>query len=125
MNAIHSPTNERLEREVADIEKELPTLESDPERKRMREETLASHKERLDLVRQQQLRVEQLLHQSESCEASLHRTRLDIANPPSRHSRIECTCLDRYIANDHQSGKGGAGGVEKAWHLTRLSCRHK
>ena len=51
MTAIHSPTNERLEREIVEIEKELPSLEHDPERKRMREETLASHSERLDLVK--------------------------------------------------------------------------
>ena len=82
MTAVHSPTNERLEKEIVDIERELETLRGDQsqaERVRMREETIASHKERLDLVKQQQLRVDQLLHQCENCEASLHRTRLDVA----------------------------------------------
>jgi len=82
MTAIHSPTNERLEKELVDIEKELETLRQDEaqaERVRMREETMVSHKERLDLVKQQQIRVDQILHQCESCEASLHRTRIEVA----------------------------------------------
>ena len=78
MTAIHSPTNERLEREMVEIKKQLED-ESQPERVTMLEERLASHQERLDLVNQQQLRVDQLLCQSESCEASLHRTRIEVA----------------------------------------------
>ena len=78
MTAIHSPTNERLETEIVDTKKQLEN-ESQPERVKMLDERLASHQERLDLVKQQQLRVDQLLHQCESCEASLHRTRLDVA----------------------------------------------
>ena len=78
MTAIHSPTNERLERELVDTKKQLEN-ESQLERVKMLEDKLASHQERLDLVKQQQLRVDQLLFQSESCEASLHRTRIEIA----------------------------------------------
>ena len=82
MAAIHSPSNPRLEQEIPQIEEELQTLRRDlsqAERVRMREETIASHAERLDLVGQQRLRVDQLLHQAGACEASLHRTHIEIA----------------------------------------------
>ena len=82
MTAIHSPQSERLQREIVDYEKELETLRrdsSEAERVKMREGTIASNKEILALIGQQQLRVEQLLYQSEQCEASLRRTRIEIA----------------------------------------------
>ena len=79
-----------------DIEKELDTLrgdESQAERLKMREETVASHRERLGLVQQQQLRVDQLLHQCENCEASLHRTRLDVAGLQADSSSSSVSAL--------------------------------
>ncbi len=82
MTAIRSPENERLEREIVEYEKELEVLKNDEceaPRVKMREETIASHRQRLELVNQQALRVDQLLHQSEICEASLHRTHIEIA----------------------------------------------
>lgn len=82
MTAIRSPQNERLEREIVEFQKELEALkgnESQAPRVAMREETIASHRQRLELVNQQALRVDQLLHQSEICEASLHRTHIEIA----------------------------------------------
>ena len=82
MAAVHSPGNQRLEQEIGQIEEELQTLRRDrsqSERVRMGEETVASHRERLELVGQQQLRADQLLHQAGACEASLHRTRIEIA----------------------------------------------
>ena len=81
MAAIHSPSNQRLKREIVEIEKELQDLRRDrsqAERVRMREETIASHKERLGLVGQQQLKEDQLLHQAGACEASLDLTRIEI-----------------------------------------------
>ena len=93
MTAIHSPNNERMESEVAELEKELEDLRSDASqaaRVRMREETIASHRELLELVSQQQLRVDQLLHQTEGCAASLDRTRIEIAalKADSAESRV-------------------------------------
>ena len=82
MTAIRSPQNERLEREIVEFTIELKAMkgnESQAPRIKMREETIASHRQRLDLVNQQALRVDQLLHQSEICEASLHRTHIEIA----------------------------------------------
>ncbi len=46
---------------------------------RVSEDRLASRKQSLDLVDQLQLRVGQLLFQAERCEASLYRTRIEVA----------------------------------------------
>ena len=82
MTAIQSPNNNSLQEEVVELEKELESFRRDAsqgERVRMREETIASHRERLALVTQQQLRVDQLVHQSEGCAASLDLTRIEVA----------------------------------------------
>ncbi len=82
MREIHSPNNEKLGEEAGELEREIEALKSDEtqaERLKILETTLASHKERLDLVKEQRLRVDGLLQQSDSCEASLHRTRIELA----------------------------------------------
>lgn len=82
MRAIHSPYTRKLEAELADLEKEVESLRGDEtqaERLRVREETVASHKERLALIKDQQLRVDDLLRQSDGCEASLQKTRIELA----------------------------------------------
>ena len=73
---------EKLEGDVLRLQEEIETLSK--ERKqgtaiRMREERLASHQELLDMIRQQHVRVDELLHQSDTCRASLHRTRIELA----------------------------------------------
>ena len=45
----------------------------------IREDTLASHRQRLAMLDQLQLRAEQLLHLAGRCEASLHLTRIELA----------------------------------------------
>ena len=82
MREIHSPNNEKLKAETVRLDKEIESMTGDgtqAERLKMLEATLASHKGRLDLIEQQQLRVDGLLHQSDSCEASLHRVRIELA----------------------------------------------
>ena len=82
MKEIHSPNNRKLEAEVADLEGQIGAMEKDDtqtERLSILKATVASHKERLGLIQQQSLRVDGLLHQSDSCEASLHRTRIELA----------------------------------------------
>ena len=49
-------------------------------RAQIREATIESHRERLELLSQQQLRIDELLFQSNRCEASLARTRLEAAS---------------------------------------------
>ena len=80
--AIYLPDAERLEAEVARLELEIETLSGDETqgaRVKMREEMLASHRELLDMIEKEQLRVDELLHQSHRCEASLRRTRIELA----------------------------------------------
>ena len=82
MRAVHTPGRERLERELAEMEREVGTLkldESQAGRLRLREDTLASHRQRLDMLDQLQLRLERFLYQAGRCEASLHRTRIELA----------------------------------------------
>ena len=82
MREIRSPNNEKLKAEAAELEQEITSLrreETQAERLGILEATLASHKERLNLIEQQQIRVDGLLHQSDSCEASLHRVRIELA----------------------------------------------
>ena len=72
----------RVRSRVGELEAQIGSLRGDEaqaDRLRILEATVASHKERLDLIDGQQLRVDGLLHQSDSCEASLHRTRVELA----------------------------------------------
>ena len=82
MRAIHGPNREQLEAEIADLEGEIATFEhNDSQRARtlILEETLASHRQRLGMLEQLRLRADQLLHLAGRCEASLHRTRIEVA----------------------------------------------
>ena len=75
MRAVQTPGKERLERELAEMERDVETLkldESQAGRLALKEDTLASHRQRLDMLDQIQLRLEGLLYQAGRCEASLH-----------------------------------------------------
>lgn len=83
MEAVHAPGGESLEKEIARLETELHTPKSgeiEAERLRLVEETLASCKERLDMLNRLQLYIDQLLYQARRCEASLHSTRIELAS---------------------------------------------
>ena len=61
---------------------EVEALQGDEDqlgRLRLKEDTLASHSQRLAMLEKLQLRVEQLLYQASRCEASLHGTRVELA----------------------------------------------
>jgi hypothetical protein len=82
MQAVHPSERHRLEAEVLELEKRVETLRTDrsqAERAKLMEATMSSHLERLDIMQKQQLRIEELLHLSGRCEASLHRTRMELA----------------------------------------------
>lgn len=82
MRAIRSPSREELEAKIGDLEKEIESLSVDETpgtRGRSLKESLASHKERLEMLKQQEMRVDELLHQAGRCEAALHRTRIELA----------------------------------------------
>ena len=82
MHAAGGASRERLVGEIAQIERQVEAMkgaETQPDWTRVSEDRLASRKQRLDLVDQLQLRVDQLLFQAERCEGSLHRTRIEVA----------------------------------------------
>jgi hypothetical protein len=80
-NAKQTSGVDRLRRELRDLEKEVRWLAGQPaqaERLRMRQEMLDSHRDRLRMLDELQLQRDQLLFQAQRCEASLHRTRIDL-----------------------------------------------
>ena len=97
LEATAGSGRERLQAEIARLEREASSdLDGPPEGLvAIRDATLASQRERLALLDQLRLRVEQLLHQAGRCEASLHRTRIELAairtgsSEPSVNSVVE------------------------------------
>ena len=82
IQVIQTSNTHRLSAEIVDLEKEIESLRRHEEpaaRIEIREATIRSHKQRLELLGQQQLRLDELLYQANSCEASLARTRVELA----------------------------------------------
>ena len=81
--AIHTSNKGMLEAEIVQIEKEIETLKNDDRQERrvkIRQETVASHQELLEMIDQQQYHADDLLYQCDRCEASLSRTRIELAS---------------------------------------------
>ena len=81
--AMKASDENRLKSEIEDMKKEIASFSDDPTqaaRAEIREATIKSHQLRLDLLGQQQLRVDELLFQSNRCEASLALTRMETAS---------------------------------------------
>ena len=79
---IHSSDEESLEAEIAKFEREIRPLEENRTQKaqvKIKQATIISHKERIEIIKEQELRLDKLLYQCDRCEASLHRTRLELA----------------------------------------------
>ncbi len=81
--AIHTSNRKELEAEIVQIEKEIEVLGKDDRqqmRVKLREEMVTLHRERLEMTDQQQYRLDELLFQCDRCEASLSRTRMEMAS---------------------------------------------
>ena len=82
LRVIRSAGIEGLAEEIADIEKEIERLRRQgPGQARMitiKEETLASHKERIAKAKELELNAARFFSQSDKCEAVLQQTRLDL-----------------------------------------------
>jgi hypothetical protein len=92
--AVRPAEKERLQRETEVLEHELAALQSEDEAfgpRRLREERLQSHRERLRGIRDQEFRLEELLHQCGRCEASLDRTRTEVASLKGESSELMVT----------------------------------
>ena len=82
IQVIQTSNTHRLNAEIVELEKQIESLRRHEEpaaRIEIREATIHSHKQRLVLLGQQQLRLDGLLYQANSCEASLARTRVELA----------------------------------------------
>ena len=82
MRTSRTPDKERLEREISALEEEVEALTGNrgrADRLKIREDTLASHRQRLGMLGQLQEHIDQLLSQAGRCEASLHRSRIELA----------------------------------------------
>jgi hypothetical protein len=82
MNMVRTPRQEKLRKEIAQVEDEIKLLEKEPGQAdwlKLKEDVLASFKERLSNVRRLELWVGQLLHQAQRCEATMHASRIELA----------------------------------------------
>ena len=78
---LNSPERSRLRQEVEGMEAEVAVLkaqEPQSERVRLKEARLQSHRQRLRSLDTQEIRLEELLNQCESCEATLGHTRIEL-----------------------------------------------
>jgi hypothetical protein len=81
LRAIDPLKKHRLEMEVRELDIKLVALRTgnaEDERVKLMEATKKSHLERLDIMQNQQLRIEELLHLSGRCEATLQCARIEI-----------------------------------------------
>ena len=84
VQVIRSPGKEKLEERILELEEEVQAFKQEGTdeaqvRIRLREEAIASTREQLALVQRQQLRVDELLHQSGQCVSALNRSRIELA----------------------------------------------
>ena len=88
-------------------------------RLRMKEELLASHRELLEMIAQQQVRVDELFHQSHLCQASLHRTRIELAAIRADTSENQSKHIYGHVEEDNHPGEAGTGRDETTGILMR------
>jgi serine/threonine protein kinase len=82
MNIIRTPGRQRLLNFIEAIQGEIKALNNMPgqeERVRLKEEVLASYKDKLDAVDRLQVEIEKLFYEARRCEAQLHTTRIELA----------------------------------------------
>ena len=94
--AIDSSNTVRLKAEIAGLETEIEPLRRDETRGarvEIVEATIRSHEDRLALLGQQKLRIDELLYQAHCCEASLARTRIELAVLHASGSEISVSAV--------------------------------
>jgi hypothetical protein len=81
MNIVRTPGQEKLEKEIAQVESDIKLLKNDQTRAdwlKLKEDVLATLKERLTSVNRLKLWVEQLLYQAQKCETTVHASRIEL-----------------------------------------------
>ena len=107
MNATNAPERERLLAEIAELKRDIDANKEDgseAERLRIREETLSSNRQLVEMLGQLRFRVDQLLHQAGRCEAALHYTRFELAavRAGSSQTRVD-SVIDALERSIHQA----------------------
>jgi serine/threonine-protein kinase len=77
-----TPGAERLSLEIKSLEREIAELQrqgGQAQRLAIRTQALNSHRERLRMLEDLQVHIDQLFYQAQQCEAALHRTRISLA----------------------------------------------
>ncbi len=82
MNLVRTPGKEKLEKEIEQVESDIKLIRNDRTQLdwlKLKEEVLASLKERLISINRLKLWVEQLLYQAQRCESTIRTTRIELA----------------------------------------------
>ena len=112
MKTAQTPSRESLERAIAALETEVEPAAGDQtqtERLKIKSDTLASHRQRLAMLDQLQLSVDRLLHQADRCEASLHRTRIELTAMRAGNSEASVDSVIELLQGTiHQAKEVGA-----------------
>jgi hypothetical protein len=81
MLVIHTPGRGKFQKEIDELEQEIESLKKDKAslgRLRLKEETLATERERIEMLDKLQLNADQLFHEARRCEVSLQYTRIEV-----------------------------------------------
>ena len=106
--AIHPLNKGRLEEEIVEIEKEVETLskyEGQERRVKLREEKVAFHQELMEMVNQHQYQADELLFQCNRCEASLSRTRIELASLQAGSSETSVSSVTQSLRSTINQAK--------------------
>ncbi len=105
MKAANIPERQRLQSEISELERDSEAFkgaQSHAERLRIKEDTLASHRQLLETLDKLQLHADQLLFQAGRCQAALHHTRIELTavRTGSSHTRADSVieALERTIS---------------------------
>ena len=81
--SVSSPTNQRLETDLKDLTAKIDAAKTKAgadEQVKLWRAKASSDRQRLDLVDQHRLRLQQLLQQSDRCEGALQQTRMELVS---------------------------------------------
>jgi DNA-binding SARP family transcriptional activator len=78
--SISSPTNQRLEADLKELDAKMKGRSGSEDQIKLWREKATSLRQRLALITQQRLRLQQLLQQADRCEAALQQTRMELAS---------------------------------------------
>ena len=97
---IHKPDIDNLEKKLKATENEIKSLRQHKAKSsllRIKIASADSYKERLDMINQQTLRHDTLLYQCTSCEASLHKTRVELTALKTENSERSISAVSETL----------------------------